>query len=101
MFRMLAEVKVFEMLNFFWSRCPVMIFFLVFSGPNFSKLAWIVLLKILMHLKDLNAESEPKVTNAESQDWTGRWPRYTSGRSFQAAAKKVLIVLHVFLGDNT
>lgn len=33
-----------------------MIFFLVFSGPNFSKLAWIVLLKILMHLKYLNAE---------------------------------------------
>lgn len=64
MFRMLAEVKVFEMLNFFWSRCSVMIFFLVFSGPNFSKLAWIVLLKILMHLKDLNVESEPKVLDS-------------------------------------
>ena len=37
---------------------------LVITGPNFTKLAWMVRLMILMHLTGLNAKSEPLVTDA-------------------------------------
>lgn len=37
----------------------------VITGPNFTKLAWMVHHMILMHFTCLDAESEPKVLDAE------------------------------------
>ena len=39
-------------------------YILVTTGPNFTNLAWIVRLMILMHLKGLNAKSESQVSDA-------------------------------------
>lgn len=35
------------------------------AGPNFTKLAMIVHLMIVMHLRGLDVESEPSVSDAE------------------------------------
>lgn len=42
-------VRCFELVNVFWSRFPLIIYF-IFTGPNFTKVAWMVCLMILLYL---------------------------------------------------
>ena len=39
-------------------------YILVITGPNFTKLEWMVCLMIQMHLTGMDVESEPKVADA-------------------------------------
>lgn len=62
--QMLKEVKVFLSRLKFLGQVLFDNYIKVITGPYFTKLAWLVQLVILMHFAGLDAEFEPKVSNA-------------------------------------